>query len=365
MHRKIIEFLSTVSGKITIIVVIGILAVAGIQTVRNQAAESQAETDIADDSDDSDESVQKEVPEAVKLTGKEYIGNELYYYREKPKVPVGCIEAAFYDLDEDGQDEIVSVENKDTDFDFVPTLHVYKEKGDKWKEAASTEIDLSKIIDDDSFAQKYVKLFTYDNQIAVQYKTGVNESVVDIYSYSDSGEIKCKLDANVRTTDLHRDGDIFCELFTQKITKEWIDEYQSGWSVKSHDCYVVNFVNYSNLSTYQADDFGFSYPSYYDQYVDFTPKTEEDRGEQYLRICADVKMLSPVEYGGKKVSVFDIAETAYEPRDYMTDYEYSDFPTLEMSEVKLYGIMKKNVSSILWLEMKLLFYMRLHLKIVI
>lgn len=149
------------------------------------------------------------------------------------------------------------------------------------------------------------------------------------------GEIKCKLDANVRTTDLHRDGDIFCELFTQKITKEWIDEYQSGWSVKSHDCYVVNFVNYSNLSTYQADDFGFSYPSYYDQYVDFTPKTEEDRGEQYLRICADVKMLSPVEYGGKKVSVFDIAETAYEPRDYMTDYEYSDFPTLEMSEVKL------------------------------
>ena len=34
MHRKIIEFLSTVSGKITIIVVIGILAVAGIQTVR-------------------------------------------------------------------------------------------------------------------------------------------------------------------------------------------------------------------------------------------------------------------------------------------------------------------------------------------
>lgn len=158
---------------------------------------------------------------------------------------------------------------------------------------------------------------------------------MDIYSYSDSGEIKCKLDANVRTTDLHRDGDIFCELFTQKITKEWIDEYQSGWSVKSHDCYVVNFVNYSNLSTYQADDFGFSYPSYYDQYVDFTPKTEEDRGEQYLRICADVKMLSPVEYGGKKVSVFDIAETAYEPRDYMTDYEYSDFPTLEMSEVKL------------------------------
>ena len=58
-----------------------------------------------------------------------------------------------------------------------------------------------------------MKLFTYDNQIAVQYKTGVNESVVDIYSYSDSGEIKCKLDANVRTTDLHRDGDIFCELF--------------------------------------------------------------------------------------------------------------------------------------------------------
>ena len=54
MHRKIIEFLSTVSGKITIIVVIGILAVAGIQTVRNQAAKSQAETDIADDSDDSD-----------------------------------------------------------------------------------------------------------------------------------------------------------------------------------------------------------------------------------------------------------------------------------------------------------------------
>ena len=95
MQRKIIEFLSTVSGKITIIVVIGILAVAGIQTVRNQAAESQAETDIADDSDDSDESVQKEVPEAVKLTGKEYIGNELYYYREKPKVPVGCIEAVF------------------------------------------------------------------------------------------------------------------------------------------------------------------------------------------------------------------------------------------------------------------------------
>ena len=172
MHRKIIEFLSTVSGKITIIVVIGILAVAGIQTVRNQAAESQAETDIADDSDDYDsikfikspyESVQKEVPEAVKLTGKEYIGNELYYYREKPKVPVGCIEAVFYDLDEDGQDEIVSVENKDTDFDFVPPLHVYKEKGDKWKEVASTEIDLSKIIDDDSFAQKYVKLFTYDN----------------------------------------------------------------------------------------------------------------------------------------------------------------------------------------------------------
>ena len=32
-------------------------------------------------------------------------------------------------MDEDGQDEIVSVENKDTDFDFVPTLHVYKEKG--------------------------------------------------------------------------------------------------------------------------------------------------------------------------------------------------------------------------------------------
>ena len=66
-------------------------------------------------------------------------------------------------MDEDGQDEIVSVENKDTDFDFVPNLHVYKEKGDKWKEVASTEIDLSKIIDDDSFAQKYVKLFTYDN----------------------------------------------------------------------------------------------------------------------------------------------------------------------------------------------------------
>lgn len=29
---------------------------------------------------------------------------------------VGCIEAIFYDLDGDGQDEIVSVENKDTDF---------------------------------------------------------------------------------------------------------------------------------------------------------------------------------------------------------------------------------------------------------
>ena len=104
-----------------------------------------------------------------------------YILQRKAKGTGWLHRGGFYDLDEDRQDEIVSVENKDTDFDFVPTLHVYKEKGDKWKEAASTEIDLSKIIDDDSFAQKYVKLFTYDNQIAVQYETGVNESVVDIY----------------------------------------------------------------------------------------------------------------------------------------------------------------------------------------
>ena len=79
------------------------------------------------------------------------------------------------------------------------------------------------------------------------------------------------------------------------------------------------------------------------------------------------KCYQPVEYWReKKVSVFDIAETAYEPRDYMTDYEYSDFPTLEMSEVKLlWNNEEKCIQYTMAGDENCCFIMRLHLKIVI
>ena len=239
----------------------------------------------------------------AKLISKEYIGDQLYYYEENPSVKTGCIEIIALDLDNDDQEEIVSIENDDSNFRASPTLRIYEYSNNNWEISIEQQIGISVNSEENSansFSYCEVYLYVIDNQIVVRIKESSSyNNLTEFYTYSNDGIITVSEDTEITEFNLHERGKIFCEINYQYMSKD-IYTYYGEEKIVMHDSYIVNFVNWKNPKKYETEEYAFSYPKYYDDYLDI--KTEGSNTIGYSKLTFNSETVG--ESNGQPYPIF-------------------------------------------------------------
>lgn len=261
--------------------VVGIGGIFGYQTLKKQRIQEVM---------NSLPTTSEGLAEHLKLN---YIGNQLYIAEDNLSVPIGCIEAYAYDLDADNQKEVLTIENTEDDFNFVPTLNIY-EYDSEWTVAASTPLKFSEKNwgwDKDNMSGRYGKLFIHDNGVVLadNYATAeddvsfINNGEHTLFSYDDEKLTETPVDYDFY--DLYENGLELCSIETQYINNNIYDSfalthmdinsyynesyYNHGNWTNEQESYLVNFVDYTNLNTYDYSDYSFQYPAYFDSYISY------------------------------------------------------------------------------------------------
>ena len=135
-------------------------------------------------------------PELSKIINKEYIEinfiirNLIWKFLQD-----ACV---LNDIDNDGNDELITIENDDSSFSFKPSLNIYKinKKLNKISsELINLDLNIVEVSDYSSenvFIQKYVKFFIYENNIIVQYENDENANYPSFKNTTYSFEDKLK-----------------------------------------------------------------------------------------------------------------------------------------------------------------------------
>ncbi len=261
------------------------------------------------------------------LINKEYIGDQLYYYEENPSVKTGCIEIIALDLDNDDQEEIISIENDDSNFRSSLILKIYEYSNNNWEISAEQQITITANSEENPGSACSCELYLYviDKQIAVRITDSSSYSdLTEFYTYSNDGAINVSEDAEITEFNMHEKGKIFCEIYYQYMSKD-IYTHWGGQKTAKNDSYIVNFVNWKNPQKYETEEYAFSYPHYYDDYLDI--KTEGSNTIGYSKLTFNSETVG--EYNGQPYSIFGLSKhntnlEAYEDHG-------SGFPQLNQS----------------------------------
>ena len=304
--------------------VVGIGGIFGYQTLKKQRIQEVT---------NSLPSTSRELAEYLQL---DYIGNQLYIAEDNLSVPTGCIEAYAYDLDTDDQNEVITIENTEDDFNFVPTLNIY-EYDTEWTVTASTPLKFSEKNwgwDKDNMSGRYGKLFIHDNGVVLadNYATAEDDvSFIDngehtLYSYDGKKLTETPVDYDFY--DLYENGLELCSIETQYINNNIYDSFalanmdinsyynesyynHGDWSNKQ-ESYLVNFVDYTNLNTYDYSDYSFQYPAYFDSYISY--------GENVMDY--DITTATEICMTGRGTSVlFGFSNSKYQTAQDITSYK--------------------------------------------
>ena len=242
----------------------------------------------------------------AKIINKEYIGDQLYYYEENPSVKIGCIEIIALDLDNDDQEEIISIENDASNFRSSPILKIYEYSNNNWEISAEQQITITANSEENPDIACSCELYLYviDNQIAVRITESSSYSnLTEFYTYSNDGAINVSEDAEITEYNMHEKGKIFSEIYYQYMSKD-IYTHWGGQKTAKNDSYIVNFVNWKNPQKYETEEYAFSYPKYYDDYLDI--KTEGTDTIGYSKLISNRETVW--EFNGKPYSLFSFSK---------------------------------------------------------
>lgn len=337
------SFISTVVGKVVIgiasvaIIAVCILGVFYYHHMKEEPAPDKTQNNNANATSIRPDSLPTSSKDLAEIIGKEYIGDQLYYYEDEPSVKTGCIETAVLDMDKDGQNEIVSIENDDSGFWASPVLRVYEYANNCWKVSAKQQITINTDLEKTSETACSSSLYLYvmNDQVAVRIAgSQTANSPVEFYSYSNTGAITVSEDNGITDFNLHEEGKIFCEIYYQYMSKDIFYTYwgMNGTSVEN-DSYIVNYVNWKDPEKYETDDYAFSYPHYYDNYLDIKT-TDTDTIGYTKQVYNDENM---GDFNGKPYSIFSFVKG-------------NEF--LEAYEDWGYGFPQYDLSSLLWQDGK-------------
>lgn len=286
------SFVSTVNKKIIIGTISAILVIGGSFGIIHYHATHNSFDTVHQDQEDPNSThnnpneKQMDAAELSKIINKEYIGNQLYYSESDMEVPTGCIEAVLNDIDNDGNDELITIENDDSSFSFKPSLNIYKinKKLNKISsELINLDLNIVEVSDYSSenvFIQKYVKFFIYENNIIVQYENDENANYPSFknttYSFEDNSLTNNGITDNLSNKDLHEKGLEFCSIFVQKLPTTVIP-YIGGssiWGEENKTGYLINFVDYTKLTPMESENDAshciYNVPLYYKEYFKIT-----------------------------------------------------------------------------------------------
>ena len=270
------SFISTVVGKVVIgiasvaIIAVCILGVFYYHHMKEEPTPDKTQNNNANATSIRPDSLPTSSKDLAEIIGKEYIGDQLYYYEDEPSVKTGCIETAVLDMDKDGQYEIVSIENDDTGFGASPVLRVYEYANNCWKVSAEQQITINTGLEKtpDTACSCSLYLYVMDEQIAVRISgSQTANSPVEFYSYSNTGTMTVSEDNGMTDFNLHEEGKIFCEIYYQYMSKDIYTYWGMDRASVENDSYIVNFVNWKDPEKYETADYTFSYPHYYDNYL--------------------------------------------------------------------------------------------------
>lgn len=304
--------------------VVGIGGIFGYQTLKKQRIQEVT---------NSLPSTSRELAEYLQL---DYIGNQLYIAEDNLSVPTGCIEAYAYDLDTDDQNEVITIENTEDDFNFVPTLNIY-EYDTEWTISDSIPLEFSEKNwgwDKDNMSGRYGKLFIHDNGVVLadNYATAeddvsfINNGEHTLFSYDDEKLTETPVDYDFY--DLYENGLELCSIETQYINNNIYDSfalthmdinsyynesyYNHGNWHNEQESYLVNFVDYTNLNTYDYSDYSFQYPAYFDSYISY--------GENVMEY--DITTGTELCMTGRGTSVlFGFSNSKYQTAQDITSYK--------------------------------------------
>ena len=270
------SFISTVVGKVVIgiasvaIIAVCILGVFYYHHMKEEPNPDKTQNNNANATSIRPDSLPTSSKDLAEIIGKEYIGDQLYYYEDEPSVKTGCIETAVLDMDKDGHYEIVSIENDDTGFGASPVLRVYEYANNCWKVSTEQQITINTGLEKtpDTACSCSLYLYVKDEQIAVRISgSQTANSPVEFYSYSNTGTMTVSEDNGMTDFNLHEEGKIFCEIYYQYMSKDIYTYWGMDRASVENDSYIVNFVNWKDPEKYETADYTFSYPHYYDNYL--------------------------------------------------------------------------------------------------
>lgn len=336
------SFISTVVGKVVFgiasvaIIAVCILGVFYYHHMKGEPAPDKTQNNNANATSIRPDSLPTSSKDLAEIIGKEYIGDQLYYYEDEPSVKTGCIETAVLDMDKDGQYEIVSIENDDTGFGASPVLRVYEYANNCWKVSAEQQITINTGLEKtpENACSCSLYLYVMDEQIAVRISgSQTANSPVEIYSYSNTGTITVSEGNGMTEFNLHEEGKVFCEIYYQYMSKDIYTYWGMDRTSVENDSYIVNFVNWKDPKKYETADYAFSYPRYYDNYLDIKT-TDTDTIGYTKQVHNDEDM---GDFNGKPYSIFSFVKG-------------NEF--LEAYEDWGYGFPQYDLSSLLWQDGK-------------
>ncbi len=207
------------------------------------------------------------------VLGMEYIGNNLTISEKViTGISNGCIAAYVHDFDGDGENEILAVKVTTENNNDSVGIAMFETDGEYWNEVAlvmehfqswsTLEGEYNDGISIDQEFYCHVK----DNEIFISNECSVHDYwpiTANVYTYDgvsfrEGDPVSC-----TEQTIFNQGG--FC-LASARFSYSNTD-YLSwlGWSHDFEESYIVNLIDYTDLSSHTVGDYEMSYPRYFDE----------------------------------------------------------------------------------------------------
>lgn len=261
------------------------------------------------------------------LSNLKYIGNTWYIGEEEKEVPAGYIMAGYADLDGDGEEEVYSFETNTDSEKSTLSLTVYDIIDNKWAMADSLILNednlngqlratqwtqYNGLIDNDTFyiiqgsGELYNNVIQYENNKLLQETT--EKALIPI----EAKYLMTYINWHTNTQE------------SPYGFGAYKAQYAGSAEIKFEECYALNFVDYTDTSTYSFDNFEISLPEFYEDFITF--KTDESNDQLYYYAIPNVEEMAIYHHSQMPFTIWEIIYTNWDTNSFEY-YQNSNFRT--------------------------------------
>lgn len=258
-----------------------------------------------------------------------YIGNTWYIGEEEKKVPTGYIMAGYTDLDGDEQDEVYSFETNTDSEKSTLSLTVYDIIDNKWAMTDSLILNEDKLNGQLRAIQwtQYNALIDNDTFYIIQ---GSDELYNNVIQYENNKLLQettekmlIPIDAKYLMTYINWYSNTQAD---PNYFGAYKAQYAGSVEIEFEECYALNFVDYTDTSTYSFDNFEISLPEFYEDFIIF--KTDESNDQLYYYAIPNVEEMAICHASQMPFSIWEIMYTNWDSNSFEY-HQNSNFRTLD------------------------------------